>query len=105
LRPTTIVVGRNNAGKSTIIEALRLVSLITNRLEFLSFVEVPRWLDIARVNRGVAPSLSHQDMDFESVFHSYGDPPAEITAKFSTGARITVYLVQVLTSIEQGDPF
>jgi hypothetical protein len=85
-------VGRNNAGKSTIIEALRLVSLIANRLEFLSFAEVPRWLDIPRINRGVAPSLSHQDLDFESVFHSYGDPPAEIIAKFGTGSRITVYL-------------
>jgi hypothetical protein len=31
-------------------------------------------------------------MDFESVFHSYGDPPAEIIAKFGTGARIMVYL-------------
>jgi AAA15 family ATPase/GTPase len=30
-RPITIVVGRNNAGKSTIIEALRLVSLVANR--------------------------------------------------------------------------
>jgi len=28
LRPTTIVVGRNNAGKSTIVEALRLISIV-----------------------------------------------------------------------------
>ncbi len=27
LRPLTIIVGRNNAGKSTIVEALRIVSI------------------------------------------------------------------------------
>src|SRR5208282_792117 len=79
-------------GKSTIIEALRLVSLVANRLEYLPFFEVPRWLDIPRVNKGVAPSLENQDLDFESVFHSYNEPPAEILAKFSDGAVIAVYI-------------
>jgi AAA15 family ATPase/GTPase len=31
LRPLTVIVGRNNAGKSTLIEALRLISLVTER--------------------------------------------------------------------------
>ena len=37
LRAITVIVGRNNAGKSTIVEALRLVSLVASRLEFLPF--------------------------------------------------------------------
>jgi AAA ATPase-like protein len=91
-RPMTIVVGRNNAGKSTIIEALRLVSLVANRLEHLPVHEVPRWLDIARVNRGVAPSLENQDFNFSSLFHRYGDPPAKITARFDSGVAIVIYV-------------
>jgi hypothetical protein len=87
LRPTTIIVGKNNAGKSTIIEALRLVALIANRLEFELFTDVPRWLDIPRVNLGIAASLSHQDLDFKNAFHSCGEPPAEITAKFESDQR------------------
>ena len=77
LRPLTIIVGRNNAGKSTIIEALRLVSLVANRLERLPVHEVPRWLDIASVNVGVTPSLENQDFNFESVFRRLGNPPAK----------------------------
>jgi predicted ATP-dependent endonuclease of OLD family len=46
LRPTTIIVGRNNAGKSTIVEALRLVSLVENRYGALNFTSPPDWLDI-----------------------------------------------------------
>jgi AAA15 family ATPase/GTPase len=45
LHPTTIIVGRNNAGKSTIVEALRLVSIIVNRYQFLNFSDVPDWLE------------------------------------------------------------
>jgi hypothetical protein len=50
------------------------------------------WLDIGRVNRGVSPSLSNQDLSFGNVFHRYGEPPAKITAKFVGGAAITIYI-------------
>ena len=93
-RPLTVIVGRNNAGKSTIVEALRLVSLVVDRLEHLPVREVPRWLDIPSVNRGVAPALDHQDFDFSNVFHRYGDPPAKITAKFETGLSVVIYIGQ-----------
>jgi AAA15 family ATPase/GTPase len=32
MRDTTIIVGANNAGKSTVVEALRLIAVATNRL-------------------------------------------------------------------------
>lgn len=92
LRPLTVIVGRNNAGKSTIVEALRLVSLVANRLDHLPVREVPGWLDIPSVNRGVAPSLENQDFDFSNVFHRYGDPPAKITAKFTTNVSVVIYV-------------
>jgi len=38
-KDTAIIVGPNNAGKSTIIEALRLVSIITNRFRCIGFFE------------------------------------------------------------------
>lgn len=37
LRPVTIIVGKNNAGKSTIVEALRLISAITRRFQGLNY--------------------------------------------------------------------
>lgn len=92
LHPTTIIVGRNNAGKSTIVEALRLVSLVTSRYRGLSFSNVPSWLDIARIERGVAPSLKNTEINLSGVFHRYGEPPAKITAKFLSGEAVTIYL-------------
>ena len=92
LRPLTIVVGRNNAGKSTIVEALRIIALITRRFGNLNFRAVPSWLNAPRVYRGVSPDLSHGGFNFETVFHRYGDPPATITASFDNGTKISAYI-------------
>jgi len=92
LRPTTIIVGRNNAGKSTIVEALRLVAIAASRYAHLPVREVPSWLEIPKVCRGVSPSLEHQDFNFSRVFHRYHEPPAVIIARTDSGFSISAYL-------------
>lgn len=91
-RPSTIVVGRNNAGKSTIVEALRLVSLVANRAEHLRFCAPPGWADVHRSHRGVAPSLDDLDINFDGVFHRYSDPPAILAAKFGNGSTVELFV-------------
>jgi energy-coupling factor transporter ATP-binding protein EcfA2 len=92
LRPTTIIVGRNNAGKSTIVEALRLVSLTISRAPYLNPSDVPKWLDAPKSYRGVSPSLRGFEFDFTTAFHRYGEPPAIITAEFSAGGSIRIFI-------------
>lgn len=91
-RPSTIVVGRNNAGKSTIVEALRLVALVANRGEHLRFHPPPPWADIHKSWRGVSPSLDELDINFDGVFHRYSDPPAVILAKFANGSTVELFV-------------
>lgn len=92
LHKKTIIVGKNNAGKSTIVEALRLVSLVANRYERLIFHNVPRWLDLPKREKGVSPSLRNTEINLDSVFNNYGDPPAVISALFESGANVTIYI-------------
>ena len=92
LRPVTIIVGKNNAGKSTIVEALRLISAITRRFQGLNYHALPSWIDRPRRERGVFPSTDEFEFSSEAVFHRLGDPPAQITAKFSTGERVEVFI-------------
>ena len=92
LEPLTVIVGRNNAGKSTLVESLRLVALVAARHEHLVFQRAPDWLDLPRSTRGVVPSLRGLEIDFEAVFHQYGDPPAEIQAHFVSGAALSVFV-------------
>jgi len=88
---TAVIVGRNNAGKSTIVEALRLVSLIT-RYQRLDFCSVPHWLDRPKREKGVKPSIRNLDLSLESAFHRYRDPPAIVACTFETGQSVTIYI-------------
>jgi hypothetical protein len=58
----------------------------------LTVREVPSWLEIPKVNRGVSPSLDNQDINFSSIFHRYGDPPATVGAQFDSGVEVTIYI-------------
>jgi hypothetical protein len=87
-------VGANNAGKSTAIEALRLVSLVTNRLRGLNFRPPPKWLEeTGRGTWGVSPSLRGFEFRLaRHIFHRYADPPATIDAVFDAGTCVSVYI-------------
>jgi energy-coupling factor transporter ATP-binding protein EcfA2 len=92
LRELTVVVGANNAGKSTIVEALRMVSIVATRFRTLRYEQPPAWLDEHGANIGVKPPLGNLEINFDNVFYRYSDPPASITAKFINGSKIQIFL-------------
>lgn len=86
----TVIVGKNNAGKSTIVEALRLISIVTARYKGLTYSTCPRWLVSPTATHGVKPSLKGIGVDFQTVFHRYGTPPAKLVAQFTDGSMIEI---------------
>jgi len=88
LRPMTIIVGRNNAGKSTIVEALRLISVVVTRFKG-EIASIPRYWQFPKGKKGSSP-YKNLEINLKSVFFHYGDPPAEIGAEFSTGEVVWV---------------
>lgn len=89
--PTVVAVGKNNAGKSSLIEALRLIAAVVNR-RGAQFSAAPLWLDLPRFRKGISPSISQLGLNSNNVFHRYGNPPAVITATFRQGVVINVYV-------------
>ncbi len=86
------MIGRNNAGKSTIVEALRLLSIVASRFRRLNYVETPREVGLSVTEPCVAPSLRGTNIDLKHVCHQYGEPPAVIEAKFDNKNAITIYM-------------
>jgi len=74
LREISVIVGRNNSGKSTIIEALRLVSIVVARARHATFVPPPTWLRIPNAGRGISPSLRGYGFEFSNLCHQYSEP-------------------------------
>ena len=92
VRRTTLVVGRNNAGKSTVVEALRLLSLVTTRFKALGYHAGPDWGQIPRREYGVRPSLKGLELNFSALFHRYSDPPCVIDAAFENSTSVRIYV-------------
>lgn len=89
---TTIVVGRNNAGKSTLIEALRLVSVTLPRFKNPVAVSPPDWLDDYAPGHGQRLDLRRLGVSYETVFHRYGEAPAIIDARFDNNSQLTIFI-------------
>src|SRR5207249_217242 len=85
----TVAVGRNNAGKSTIVEALRLVALAAARHLTSSYRFPPKGIEAPL---GVQPVIDELQLDGTGLFYRYGDAPALITAAFSTGHSLELAL-------------
>jgi hypothetical protein len=91
-RPLSILVGKNNAGKSSIAEALRLVALVTARYDRLPFHNPPADFKLPLSNVGIRPSLKGIEIEYETLFHRYSEAPARLTAMFGGGATVDVFL-------------
>ena len=60
-RKLNVIVGANNAGKSTVVEALRIISFTANRYRNLTYRKVPDWLEISGRNFGVTLIKKYRD--------------------------------------------
>lgn len=90
--PLNIAVGHNNAGKSTLAEALRIISIASSRLRNANFRDPPDWLTIPRGQTGCAVSLQNLQINFDSLFHRYGEPPVMIRADFGDRGQLRTYV-------------
>ena len=88
---TSILVGRNNAGKSTMIEALKIISSVTRKYHTLRFIAPPEWAHREK-NYGVSPNVENMNISDRGIFYMYGNPPAIIEAVFSNGSSIKAYV-------------
>ena len=87
-RPLTIIVGRNNAGKSTIVEALRLISLVVSRFKGRLDL-IPRLWQFPK-DRSGPDGFKNLEINLQSIFYDYGEPPARIRASFSSGEIVEI---------------
>jgi AAA15 family ATPase/GTPase len=85
------MVGKNNAGKSTLIEALRILSVVLNRAKGLHFIPAPSWVEDSSLY-GISPSIDNLNISTFNIFYLYGEPPAKISGYFDDGTEIQVFL-------------
>jgi AAA15 family ATPase/GTPase len=105
---SSVLVGKNNAGKSTLIEALKIISTITKRYRTARFVAPPDWVKSANTY-GVSPNVENMNISDHGIFYLYGSPPAIIESYFSNGSIIKAFVGEELSVFallfdEKGEP-
>lgn len=92
-RNVSIVVGNNNAGKSTLIEALRVVSFASQKIKRTNYVPAPRELELPLVVRGMNLNVEHLKIDLRTIVNQYKENTfAQIIAYFDKKVVIRIYL-------------
>jgi AAA domain, putative AbiEii toxin, Type IV TA system len=91
--PETILIGQNNAGKTTAIEALRALSVAQSRINTAVYIAPPNWLSGICQGAGYKVSLDTIDFDFTNVQHAYDTSrPAIIKAKLRNNSEVHVFI-------------
>lgn len=92
----TLMVGKNNAGKSTIIEILRVCSLISYKYKNATFIDTPNWITDLHTPeskfriKGISPDIKKIIRQYTSIPHRYsGIPYAKIT--FDNNSSIEIF--------------
>jgi predicted ATP-dependent endonuclease of OLD family len=92
LRDLSIIVGSNNSGKSTIIEALRIISAVVRKYKNTIYINPPTSFKIAFSQVGFKLPLENLKIDLRTIVHYYRDTVAIITAIFDNKAKIVIRL-------------
>lgn len=94
---TAILVGKNNAGKSTLIEALKIISTVSRKYKTARYVVPPEWVGENVISRGISPNLVNMNIADHGIFYLYGLPPAVLVARFDNGASIKAFVGEGLS--------
>ena len=89
-RGTSIIVGQNNAGKSTVIEALRILSAVAQKFKHTNYFPAPQHLGLLAATKGLKINIDYLKIDVRSVVNQYKESDgvhAEITAYFDQKCR------------------
>lgn len=92
IRDLTIIVGKNNSGKSTVIEALRMISMATRKCTNTIYVDAPKSLRLPLLVKGFKLPVERLKIDLRGVVYYYESDIAKVTATFQDRTKIIVYI-------------
>lgn len=91
LDSVSILVGQNNAGKSTFIDAVRLLAVGVRKLESATFQPAPNWVRHDSPGFGFRTSFDTVDFDFDNVHRNYDrNEPAKLVLLYKNRARLVL---------------
>lgn len=89
----SILVGHNNAGKSTLIDALRLLAVAAEKSLTATYIPAPLWIRNQTRERGFSTTFKTVEFDFENLgYNQDQDEPAKLELRFKNKSVVIIWL-------------
>ncbi len=86
----SIFVGKNNAGKSSMIEALRMVAYASQKSSQTTYKEAPYGLGVSGREKGIKIDVDKLKIDLRGIVYLYENKIAKVIAEFDDGCKIII---------------
>ncbi len=91
-KDVSIIVGKNNAGKSSLIEAIRMISFASRKAQNTATLRtVPVELGASSFDKGIKIDVDALKIDLRGVVYLYSNEIATITATFNNNCKIKIF--------------
>ncbi len=85
-----IIVGKNNAGKSSMIEALRMLAYASGKAQRANYRTIFSGLGLSLRHKGIRVDTDKLKIDLRGIVYLYENKVAKITAIFDDGCKIVI---------------
>ena len=89
-QPSTVIVGQNNAGKSSLLEALRLIGRFVDHYPEVNFYEPERGWNLPRRSRVLKPSTATLGLDIPTIYYRYEPTDVIVEVTFTVGVKVKI---------------
>ncbi|MCH5344290.1 MAG: AAA family ATPase [Acetatifactor sp.] len=87
----SIIVGKNNSGKSSLLEALRLVALAIRKSTHTTYREIPTEFQAPVRDKGFRLDVEKIKIDLRGIVYLYEDKNAQIVVVMESGVKIVIH--------------
>ena len=91
-RKISVLVGKNNAGKSSLVEALRMVALALRKSQHTTYKNLPEEFGLPIRERGFRLEVEKLKIDLRGIIYKYGETIARIEASFEEDYLLYIYV-------------
>lgn len=93
IKRISVIVGSNNAGKSTLVEALRIVGYVSSHFKRTNYILIPDGFPTPQFTRGISISNERLKIDLRTIIYQYKENTyAQIIAYFDNNVVINIYI-------------
>lgn len=93
-RKNNILIGENNAGKSTAIEAIKLLAFGIDKLKNGNFIQCPTEISQVSTDRCVKLNIADLLIDLNYASYKYEGGTTVITGYFNNSCNIKIYVIE-----------